>query len=63
MTMTEDKAESTTAWQSDIRSPSPTSSHDEQDATGGTDDEAEVNGNGKRGKRDRLWFEASPASL
>lgn len=48
-----------TVWQADIRSPSPTSSVEEQDGTDRTDGEDEVNANGKRGKKDRLWFEAS----
>lgn len=60
VTTTNDKSAPANPWQTDIRSPSPASSLDGQDATsGGTDDEAEVDGNTARGKRDRLWFEAS----
>jgi hypothetical protein len=47
-------------WQADIRSPSPASSVDDHDSI--TDGEDEVNGNGKRGKKDRLWFEVSPVT-
>lgn len=58
-TASDEKPAAINRWQTDIRSPSPTSSLDENDATGGTDDEAELDGNTARGKRDRLWFEAS----
>lgn len=50
-------------WQADIRSPSPSSSVEDQDGNDVTDGEDEVNGNGKRGKKDRLWFEVSPATI
>lgn len=55
----QEKEATAIVWQADIRSPSPMSSVLDQDGNDGTDAEDEVNVNGKRGKKDRLWFEAS----
>lgn len=58
----QEKEANAIVWQADIRSPSPTSSVEGQDGNDGTDAEDEATVNGRRGKKDRLWFEASPTS-
>ena len=58
-TKTQEKEVAGNVWQADIRSPSPTSSVGDRDGNDGSDAENETADIGKRGRKDRLWFEAS----